>query len=691
MEAGRSRVGDSSARRLVVAKVLVLSLLLTLGGRLWSLQVLSAGDFAQAADDNRIRELVIPAARGGILDSTGHPLVRNRTALVVSVSNQALAKQPDAGEAVLRRLSAVIAMPQAELRRRITACGKGVPRPCWNGSPLGPVPVLEDAPPRVALRIAEHQEDFPGVSADFQAVREYPGGSLAAHTLGYLAPISTAALSQHSHAGYQPTDLVGVAGLEKQYQARLRGVDGRQRVSVDRAGRVTGTVSQSAPVTGGDLVTHLDRRVQVLAEHALADGLAFARRDRDALGRSYRGTSGAVIVLDARTGGVLAVASHPSYDPTVWTGGMSTTDYARLTSTAAGVPLLSRATQGEFAPGSTFKIVTAAAAVRGGYPRGGIYQCPASYSLGGARFDNFEGIAYGPMDLRAALIKSCDTVFYQFGHEMWLRDGGLRPARGQAKELLARTAQAYGFGQPTGVDLPAEADGRIPDRASKRALWDLRKADYCAGAKNPSFEAARRQADQEFCVDGFNYRAGDAVNFAIGQGDVLVTPLQLATAYAALANGGTVYRPQIGKAVIGADGRTTWRATPEVVRRLPIDASTLDYIRSALAGVTRPGGTAHAAFADWPHDRIPVAGKTGTAEVGLTKTGRQDTSWFAAFAPAHDPQFVVVSMLEEAGAGGASSARVVRRVLEGMYGLVGLPAIFPAGRVPTALPRGRPR
>lgn len=677
---------DSSALRLVVVKVLVLSLMLTLGGRLWYLQVPAGGKFAQAAADNRVRELVTPAPRGSILDAAGRPLIRNRTALVVSVSKQALDTHPDGGQAVLRRLSAVIKMPYAELRQRIAACGKGVPRPCWSGSSLKPVPVLEDAPMRVALKIVEHQEDFPGVTADFHAVRDYPGGALAAHTLGYLAPISPDALRQPAYAGYQPTDLVGVTGLEKQYEARLHGTDGVQRVSVDHAGRVTGTLSQRAPVAGGDLVTNLDQRLQALAEQALVGGLVAARKGHDALGRPYRATSGAVVVLNAKTGAVLAAASYPSYDPTLWTGGISATDYARLTSAAAGNPLLSRATQGEFSPGSTFKIVSAAAAIRGGYPLNGTYQCPSAYSVGTARFRNFEGIAYGPMSLRTALIKSCDTVFYRFGHEMWQRDGGLRPVDSQAKELFAKTAQSYGFGRPTGVDLSGEAAGRIPDRASKQAFWQERKDDYCAGAKNPAFDAARRKADQEFCVDGYSYRAGDAVNFAIGQGDVAVTPLQLATAYAALANGGTVYRPQFGKAVMGADGKPIWQATPLATGRLPIGKATLDYIRSALGGVTHPGGTAAAAFTGWPADRIPVGGKTGTAEVGLTETGKQDTSWFAAFAPANDPQFVVVNMLEEVGTGGAYSAKVVRRVLAGMYGVDGQRAIFPAGRIPTALP-----
>lgn len=680
-------MNDRSALRLVVVRVLVLSLLATLGGRLWFLQVLAASEYTTAANDNRVREVLTAAPRGSILDAAGRPLVANRTALVVSVDRAALARQPDSGRAVLGRLADALKVPAEHLRQQITPCGPAVPQPCWNGSPLQPVPVLEDAPPAVVLPIAEHQEDFAGVSAQFQAVRVYPQRSMAAHLLGYLAPISADQLSDPRYRGHRDTDLVGVAGLEMQYDALLRGTDGVQQLSVDHAGRVTGTVSQSAPVPGGDLVTNIDLRLQALVEKSLLGGLAYARTGHDKLGRPFRATSGAVVVLNAKTGAVLAMASYPSYDPSVWTGGISAANYARLTSPAAGIPLISRATQGQFAPGSTFKLISASAVARAGYPLTATYQCPGYYQVGTARFANFEGIAEGSMDVRRALIKSCDTVFYRFGYEMWLRDGGLRPAKGQAKEYFAHTAQAYGLGAPTGLDLPGEAGGRIPDRAFKQVFWQQRKADYCAGARNPKFDPLHRRLDYEFCVEGYRYRAGDAVNFAIGQGDVLVTPLQLAVAYAAMANGGTVYRPQLAKAVIGPDGKVIWRATPQPVRRLPVDKHSLDFIRSALAGVTLPGGTAYGAFIDWPQDRIPVGGKTGTAEVGLTKTGRQDTSWFAAFAPANNPQFIVVNMLEQVGTGGAYAAKVVRHVLDGIYGVSGQPAIFPGGRIPTALPR----
>jgi len=650
------------ALRMSLVRVLVLSMLLTLLGRLAYLELAGA-----PAAGSQVRSMVTPAPRGEIVDTAGHPLVANRTVAVVTVDRATLAAQRDGGAEVLRRLAGLLGTSAADLRRRVTPCAVGVARPCWSGSPLQPAPVRTDAAPHVTFTISEHAEDYRGVAVTFAAVRSYPGHTLAAQLLGYLAQISPKQLASARYADYRDSDIVGAAGLEAQYDAALRGSDGVRRVAIDHSGSPVGVVSQTPPMPGGTLVTNLDARLQSLAERSLADGLAAARQARDRLGRPYRATAGAVVVLDPRTGAVLAMASNPTYDLGVWAGGISTGDYARLTSPAAGSPLTSRATQGEYAPGSTFKLVSASAAVRAGYPLSGSYPCPGSFAVGSARFANYDHLAYGPMTLRRALIKSCDTVFYRFGYRQWLHDGGLAPRPGQAREVFARTAQAYGFGVPTGVDLPAEAAGAVPDRAAKAALWREFRGDYCAGAVNPRFDAVRRQADAELCTGGYRYRAGDAVNFAIGQGDVLVTPLQLAVAYAALANGGSVWRPQVAREVRSRSGAVTWRATPQVVRHLPLDAATLSYLRSALAAVTQPGGTAAGAFAGWPQDRIPVAGKTGTAEVGLTKNARQDTSWFAGFAPADHPRYVVVSMLEQVGTGAANAAWVVRHVLDGIY------------------------
>lgn len=677
-------MADRSSRRLLILGVLVVSLLLTLVGRLWYLQIIVGHTFASAAANNNVRVVVTPAPRGLILDSAGRPLAANRTEMVVTVDGSALSRQPDRGAAVLHRLAAVVGQPYAELAARITPCGKGIPKPCWNGSPVQPVPVVEDAPPAMALRIAEHQEEFAGVAADFQAVRYYPHHDLAAQLLGYLTPISPGQLKQPAFAGYSDTDLVGAAGLEKEYEARLRGTDGTRTLSVDRAGRVNGVVAEKAPQRGDSLVTSLSLPLQQLAEQSLVQGIAKARTGVDQYGRPNRVTSGAVVVLDPTNGNVLAMASAPTYDPNIWTGGISRADYARLIAAQANDPLISRATDGQFSPGSTFKVVSATAAVDSGFDINGTYDCPSAITVGNRQFHNYESLSYGPISLHKALVKSCDTVFYPFAVADWQRDGGSTPPAGTTpKEIFAKTARGFGLGRPTGIDLPTEAAGRIPDRAWRKAFWEKRKADYCKGAKNPAFDALHRQADAEFCADGYLFQAGDAANFAIGQGDVLVTPLQLAKAYAGLADNGVLHEPQIGRAQVAADGHVVWHSTPKVDGHTPGSAATRAYIVGALHDVTRPGGTAYSSFADWPQSRVPMAAKTGTAEVGLAKTGKQDTSWVATFAPVDHPKYVVVTMLEQTG--GHYTSDIARAIFNGIYG-VGRKSVLAGGTVPSALP-----
>ncbi|GAC1329361.1 MAG: penicillin-binding protein 2 [Mycobacteriales bacterium] len=683
-------MSDRSRLRLFVLQALVISLLGTLLGRLWYLQVLVGGEYTRAAADNRIREVVTPAARGQILDALGRPLVGNRTALVVSVDRSVLERQPDKGIAEINRLSRVVGVPSQELLKRIQPCGGDVKPPCWNGSPYQPVPVKEDAAPSMALQIQEHREDFSGVTADFQAVRQYPQGALAAHSLGYLSPVSREELKKTSTSDLQASDLIGRSGLEQSYDARLRGKDGVRQVAVDHVGTVTGLISETVPASGSNLVLNLDSNIQKVAEEALTHAVANARSMYDKKSeQNYRADSAAAVVMDVRTGGVVALASTPSYDPSVFIGGISAADYAKLNDPAAGVPLLSRATQGQFSPGSTFKIVSTAAAVVDGNSLDNVYACPPEFKVGPQIFKNFEGETFGNITLQRALVKSCDTVFYDFGIKEWQRDEARIKAKQPPLEPMVRMAQAFGLGRSTGIDLPSESIGRIADRAYKKKFWDERKADYCAGANNPAFDALRRQGDQEFCLDGAKYRGGDAVNFAIGQGDSLVTPLQLATAYAALANGGTLYAPRLGKAVISPDGKTAAALPPVVTGQLPVPPDVLAYIRTALAGVPDRDGTAACAFGmapmcgpPFPLNVLPIAGKTGTSEVG----NKQDTSWFASFAPANNPRYAVVVMVSQGGQGGKVAAPATREIYDGIYGLEGRPAAAPGGQLPTALP-----
>jgi penicillin-binding protein 2 len=681
-------VSERSRLRLFVLRVLVLSILLTLFGRLWFLQVHASEDYDLAASANRVREVVAPAPRGEVLDVTGTPLVRNRTALVVSVNRALLLREPDDGKAVLDRLSALLGKPADVLAQEIRPCGGAVTPPCWRGSPYQSVPVQEYAATDTAgvqrvLAIEEHREDFPGVTAQFAAVRDYPQGTLAAHSLGYLGPISEPEVGTAGYEGVRPDALVGRAGVEASYDDALRGTDGVEQLLVDNVGRVTGKAGETAARSGDTLVLSLHAGVQQAAEQALQRAVDKARqtRSRDGSGM-LRADSGSIVVMEARTGRIAAMASYPSYDPAVFVGGATPEQFADLVDEGKGAPLVFRAIQGGYAPASAFKPISTAAAVQSGdYPLRGLYPCPGGYApLGGKR--NFEGAALGTIDLRTALVKSCDTIFYKFAYEQWLRDGGNKPGP-EPRDPMVAMAQAFGLGRPTGVDLPSERSGTVADRAFLRQRWEDTKANRCEGAVNPALTEDRRQINREFCEDGYRFRGGDAANFAIGQGDTLVTPLQLATVYAAVANGGQLVTPHVGRALLSAYGGGVTEIAPPARGSVPVDPQTLDYIKQALAGVTQPGGTASGAFAGLA---VPVAGKTGTGEVA----GKQDTSWFASFAPAAAPELVVVGMVSQGGTGGTIAAPMVREVYDAIYGLGGSPELLPGGKLPAALPAMRP-
>ncbi|MFL6128925.1 MAG: penicillin-binding protein 2 [Mycobacteriales bacterium] len=689
---------DSYPVRLAVLRVLVLSLLLTLGARLYYLQVLDQDKLVQTASRQHVREVILPAPRGAVVDDRGRPLVTNRTSLVVSVNRSELLAEPDGGAAVLQRLAALIKVSTAELGRRITPCGKDVPKPCWNGSPYQPVPVLTDTTPEVVLKIAERREDYPGVSADAQTLRQYPYGSLAAHSLGYVGPVNQSELDAAEQAGRTDLHLnaqIGRAGLEKTYDGDLRGGDGVRYVTVDNRGTVLGVQRETRPERGDTLVTSLDRDVQRIADRALSAEVAKRRTQVDKEGRRYAAPSGAAVVMDPQTGRVIALSSTPTYDPTVFVGGISRTELSRLTDEKAGVPLVSRAVAGQFAPGSTFKLSSTSAEVMSGRASlSGTYTCPGSLQVGNREKHNFEGRGMaGRIDLRIALAKSCDTIFYGFAQTDWYADESRLDSGQRPVEALQRMARAYGFGREPGIDLPAgeQTSGRIVDRAFKQARWDADKAQYCADAERGYPEvtnAARRsfltRLARENCVDGWRFRLGDAADLSIGQGETTVSPLQLAVAYSALVNGGTVWEPRIGRAVLGPDGRLVRQIKPKARTRVPVRAQVLDYIKSSLAFTPANGASGSLAFAGFPLDKVLVGGKTGTAEV----FGKQDTSWFASWAPAdRKARYVVVAMIEQAGLGAQAAAPVARAIYEGIYGLNGTPAAFPAGSAPAAVPK----
>lgn len=666
-------MSERSNLRLLVLAVLVASLLGTLVIRTFYLQVMTGETYRAAAEDNTVREVVEPAVRGLVLDQAGRPLVSNRTSVVVTVDRQTLKKEKDEGVEVIDRLAKILDMPAGKITERLANCGTEGAKPppiCWNGSNYQPIPVANDVDTQTALTIMERRSDFPGISAKLQAVREYPSpfNVNAAHLLGYLGPVTEEQIQAQGDSQevdrLRITDVVGRTGLEREYDAELRGSPGITALAVDTAGQVTGTLASKPPTAGDYVVTSLDAHLQSVVERQLVAAVERARN------QGYPGKSGAAVVVDVRTGQVLAMASYPTYDPSIWIGGVTKKQYNDLIGSEA---LSSNAYQGLFAPGSTFKVISTAAAGKEGYSLYGDYACPSQVKVGGQTFRNFESSAYGRISLQRAIEVSCNTVFYGLAERMWLAAGGPEADR-ESADPVAETAKLFGLGSATGIDLPGEAVGRVSSRAFKADNWEAMKDTWCANASagypetrktDPKLADYYTALDKENCTDGYQWRAGDALNAVIGQGDTAVTPLQMAMVYAAVANGGKLYQPQVAKAIVSASGEVVKEFQPVLKSQVTVPKTTMTFLRRTLPGVTT-NGSGETPFQGFPLDQIPVASKTGSAQV----TGSDvSTSWFASYAPADKPRYAVVMMVTEGGTGSKTSGPSVRRIYESLFGV----------------------
>jgi penicillin-binding protein 2 len=648
--------------RLVLIQVLVFALLLTLGGRLWYLQVRNGQEYTAEAKNNHVQQVVQPAVRGSILDDRGVPLADNETRLVVTASRTKLLTMDDDGKAVLTRVAGVLGMKPQEVIDKVRLCDAKTPKPCWNGSPYQPILVTDKATTQQALQIRESSEDFPGITAEPTAVRRYPAPSKAstAQVLGYLSPVTDDEVNKakNTDSPYLSSDQVGRSGLERTYDEQLRGKAGVTRYEVDNLGRVIGQSAKDKAQPGSNIVTSIDARVQGVAERELNDAMKEARTQIDPVThQKYKADSGSVVVMEAKTGRVVAMASQPTYDPNAWVGGISAKDYEKLTAKSSDYPLLNRAIQSQAAPGSIFKVVSSTAAVNAGYGFNGSYPCPSSYSVGSQTFQNKESEGYGDITLGKALEVSCDTVFYGIADKEWHKDGGIDPKK-HPRDAFFNTAHKFGLGKATGIDLPNEVSGRVPDRQWKKDFFEANKDAWCeSGKKNGSFV---QKLEYENCRDGDKMREGDAINYSIGQGDTLVTPVQMADIYSAISNGGTLYDPTIGKAIVSADGKQVSQIKPKSHGKLPMDRTTRNNIDSALAAVATRG-SADWKFGGWPQDKIPLHAKTGTAEV----EGKQTTSWFDTYTK----DYTIVMTISQGGTGSGASGPAVRKIYEAMYGL----------------------
>ena len=679
---------------MIVIQIMIVSLLMALFGRLFYLQVAAGPKYREAALSIQSRDTIYPATRGLIVDSSGVPLALNRTGLAVTIDRLALDKQPDKGVAVLKKLARLLKLQYRDVYRKTRLCGElkiGNRSGCWTGTRYQPIPITKEANADVALQVVERPDEFPGVDATPIAIRNYPGivGVNAAHVLGYVGPLTDSDLAGINGKTYYRSESIGKSGLEIQYDSYLRGIPGIRTVIVDRKEAITSEGQNTNSVPGDHLVTSLDVRVQAAAESALADAVARSRAN------GYRADSGAAVVMDVNTGRIIAMASYPTYDPNMWEKGLTVKQAEAMFSETNGVPALSRPIQGRFAPASTFKAVSIMAAANAGYDLTKSYSCPANVKVGTRVFNNFESRAQSTASLKKLLAISCDTVWYQISFDEWLRDGGLSPIK-NPNDYFFKAADSFQINQKTGIDLPSESAGRLPDRAWKQSWYDANKDFYC----NYREKAAKSQQTQfllllakENCLDGNKVRAGDAVNFSIGQGDTLVTPLKLTQMYAAIANGGTLWQPTIGRAIVKTDGTVLKSLDPIKTGTIAATPKTVKFLQGALREVI-VSGTAAGSFAGFP---VAVSGKTGTAQVfGRNPNGstKDDTSWFASFAPSNKPQFAVVMMVSQGGFGSSSSGVGVRKIYEAIFGVVNKKVvpenvIFPNG-LPTTLPKISP-
>jgi penicillin-binding protein 2 len=680
---------------LLVVQIFVLTLMIALLGRLFYLQVAAAPRYKDAALSIQSRDVINPAVRGLIVDSSGIPLALNRVGLAITVDRITLDKQPDKGASVLVKVSNLLGLSYTDVYRSTRLCGelpKNEKAGCWTGSRYQPIPITKEADPEIALQIVERTSEYPGIGATPVALRNYPGyaGVNAAHELGYVGPVTEEDLSGVNGRSYYRSESIGKTGLEFQYDSYLRGTPGIRTVIVDRKESITRESQNTQPIGGNHLVTSLDVRLQAGVEKALADAVGRARAS------GYPGDSGAAVVMDIRNGQILAMASYPTYDPNSWEKGLSVKDAKALFSEKNNVPALSRPMQGLFAPASTFKAVSLVAAANAGYNLNATYDCPSQTQIGTRAFQNFDSQALGRMNMKRAMAVSCDTIWYQIAYDEWVRDGGLRP-KSNPNDYFFKAAEGFQVNKKTGIDMPSESAGRLANREWRKDWYDQNKDFYCNykdRAKKSQLTTFLIELARENCLDGDKIRAGDAVNFSIGQGDTVITPLKLTQMYAALGNGGKILRPSVAKAVVSTDGKIIKKIEPKQLGTLPATPATLKLLEESFRDVVT-SGTAAGAFAGFP---VAISGKTGTAQVfGRNANGslKADTSWFASYGPTQNPRYAVVMMVSQGGFGASVSGVGVRKIYETLFGVTGsridpAKAIFPDGKPPIKIPKISP-
>jgi penicillin-binding protein 2 len=571
--------------------------------RLWYLQVLTGDHYLAEANNNRVRDITVQAPRGQIVDRSGRVLVDNRSGYSVVINPAKLPTDAVQKQRLYKNLSKVLGMSRHEIQKTVNDRLRAVP--------FANAVVKPDVGRGVFSYILENQDSFPGVTVEQVFLRQYPHKDVAAQLVGYVSQVNEQQLKDKRFRGVEQGDRVGQAGIEYAYDRYLRGQNGANRVQVDASGTVRGELASRRPKSGRQLRLALDYGVQKTGQDAMA------------------GRHGAFVAMDIKNGEIRALGSEPTFDPNIFSKQIKQSDYTRLNSKANGAPLLNRAIQGGYPTGSTFKLITSVAALQSGvitpdtpYTDGG------SFTLGGGlTLHNAGNASYGTLSLRRALQVSSDVFFYHLGAELNSAGNG---------QQLQRWASTLGIGRTTGIDLPGEQPGLLPTPAWRNRLYK------------------KKLTDRPWTI-------GDNVNLSIGQGDVLANPLQMAVAYAAVANGGYIVKPHLGLRVEDNAGRALQEFRSPSRRRVNIKASYRQAILDGIqAAAEQPSGTSYPVFKDFP---IKIAGKTGTAQ----RNGQADQSWYVALAPYPNPRYVIAVTIENGGFGAEAAAPAAKQIIGKLF------------------------
>jgi penicillin-binding protein 2 len=680
----RTPMSPQLVRRVAILGTFALTMFAIIFFRLWFIQILSGQKYIAQAKVNRVRDIAIPAPRGVIMDRSGNLLVDSKRAIAVQVTPAELpvplqattdaeearlvAHPPRRDVALYRRLARVLGTPRRgracpinaapQLRAALAAQGAQIAHGDTSVklSPIGcavaqgfvqvsyaNVTLATDVPRSVLFYLEERQRQFPGVNVQPVWLRTYPLHEVAAQLFGTVGPISRSELRDPRYKGLPQDAIVGQSGLEWFYNRYLQGHDGKEQVQVNALGQPAGPAGRTIqPTAGNNLRLSLDVNLQRAGEQALAQ----------AVSQVPDSNGGAFVAMNPANGEIYAMGSDPSFDPNVFTHPITKAKYDQLFGPSSDYPLIDRAIQTAGPTGSTFKPITATAALQSGaWTTSDVFDDTGQYCFSGQCRHNANMAAYGVVDLEQAIKVSSDDFFYNLG----VVTNNPAPRGG----ALQKWARLYGIGQPTGIDVGGEVAGNLPDAAWRDHVNHL---EYqCDHALGPFTGHPKHSPGGCGIADGTDrpWSAGDNENLAVGQGDVQVTPLQLAVAYSAIANGGNVVRPHLGLDIQQPDGTLIGRVNPQAVRHLSINPLYLDTIRQGLrAAASQPGGTSFAVMGNFPEQ---VYGKTGTAQY----TGQADYSWYSCFVPptATSKPIEVVVTVARAGFGAQSAAPVAREIL----------------------------